>query len=136
MVDPMVYLFSFLIGFVCGLRSMTAPAVIAWGARLGWLHLDGSPLAFLANQISLVVFSLFALGELIADKLPFIPRRILCWPWWRMQLLLVAECCWLPRQKVRSTLHFLASIRTWQSKALTRSLSVRGRAEIRSPMHL
>ena len=71
----MVYLFSFLIGCVCGLRSMTAPAVVAWGACLGWLHLDGSPLAFLANQISLVVFSLFALGELIADKLPFIPRR-------------------------------------------------------------
>ncbi len=71
----MAYFFSFLIGCVCGLRSMTAPAVVAWGARLGWLHLGGSPLAFLANQISLVVFSLFALGELIADKLPFIPRR-------------------------------------------------------------
>jgi uncharacterized membrane protein len=75
MVYSMVYFLSFLIGCVCGLRSMTAPAVIAWGARLGWLHLDGSPLAFLANQISLIVFSLFALGELVADKLPFIPRR-------------------------------------------------------------
>lgn len=66
---------AFLIGCVCGLRSMTAPAVVAWGAHLGWLHLDGSFLAFLANKISLIVFSLFALGELIADKLPFIPRR-------------------------------------------------------------
>ena len=42
---------------------------------MGWLHLDASPLAFLANPISVAVFSLFALGELIADKLPFIPRR-------------------------------------------------------------
>jgi len=70
-----ILLYAFLIGCVCGLRSMTAPAVVAWGAHLGWLHLDGSLLAFLANKISLVVFSLFAIGELIADKLPFIPGR-------------------------------------------------------------
>lgn len=70
-----ILLYAFLLGCVCGLRSMTAPAVVAWGAHLGWLHLAGSPLAFLANKISLVIFSLFALGELIADKLPFIPPR-------------------------------------------------------------
>jgi uncharacterized membrane protein len=70
-----ILLYAFLLGCVCGLRSMTAPAVVAWGAHLGWLHLEGSSLAFLANKISLVIFSLFALGELIADKLPFIPRR-------------------------------------------------------------
>ena len=70
-----ILLYAFLIGCVCGLRSMTAPAVVAWGAHLGWLHLEGSLLAFLANKISLVVFSLFAIGELIADKLPFIPGR-------------------------------------------------------------
>jgi uncharacterized membrane protein len=70
-----ILLFAFLMGCVCGLRSMTAPAVVAWGAHLGWLHLEGSWLAWMANKISLVVFSLFALGELIADKLPFIPGR-------------------------------------------------------------
>ena len=42
---------------------------------MGWLHLDGSWLAFLANKISLAVFSLLGVGELIADKLPFIPGR-------------------------------------------------------------
>ncbi len=66
---------AFLIGCVCGLRSMTAPAVVAWGAHLGRLHLQGSLLAFFAHTISLVVFSVFAVGELIADKLPFIPAR-------------------------------------------------------------
>jgi uncharacterized membrane protein len=70
-----ILLYALLIGCICGLRSMTAPAVIAWGAHLGWLHLDGSPLAFFSNKISLLVFSLFALGELTADKLPFIPAR-------------------------------------------------------------
>ncbi len=68
-------LFAFLVGCVCGLRSMTAPAVIAWGTHLGWLHLEGSWLDFFANRISLIVFSLAALGELVADKLPFIPGR-------------------------------------------------------------
>jgi uncharacterized membrane protein len=71
----MVILFAFLIGCVCGLRSMSAPAAVAWGAHLGWLHLQGSLAAFLGNTISLVVFTLFAIGELIADKLPFIPAR-------------------------------------------------------------
>ena len=70
-----ILLYAFLLGCICGLRSMTAPAVVAWGAHLGWLHLEGSLLAFVAKKVSLVIFSLFALGELIADKLPFIPRR-------------------------------------------------------------
>jgi uncharacterized membrane protein len=75
-----ILLYALLLGCVCGLRSMTAPAVVAWGAHLGWLHLEGSPLAFLANKISVVIFSLFAVGELIADKLPFIPPRIQAGP--------------------------------------------------------
>jgi uncharacterized membrane protein len=75
MVEAMVLLYAFLIGVVCGLRSMTAPAAVAWGAHLGWLHLQGSWLGLFANKISLVVFSLFALGELVADKLSFIPGR-------------------------------------------------------------
>jgi uncharacterized membrane protein len=71
----MLLLGAFLMGCVCGLRSMTAPAVVAWGAHLGWLHLQGGLLAFFAHKISLVIFSGFAIGELIADKLPFIPAR-------------------------------------------------------------
>jgi uncharacterized membrane protein len=35
-------LYAFLLGCICGLRSMTVPAVVAWGAHLGWLHLEGS----------------------------------------------------------------------------------------------
>ncbi len=71
----MVLVYAFLIGCICGLRSMTAPAVVAWGSHLGWLHLEGSLFEFFANKISLVVFSLFAVGELVADKLPSIPGR-------------------------------------------------------------
>ena len=42
---------AFGIGVVAGLRSMTAPAVVAWAARLGWISLSGSHLAF--NGLSL-----------------------------------------------------------------------------------
>ena len=35
-----IYILAFLIGVVAGLRSLTAPAVVSWGARLGWLPLD------------------------------------------------------------------------------------------------
>jgi uncharacterized membrane protein len=75
-----VYLSALLLGCVCGLRSMTAPAVVCWGARLGWLNLAGSRLSFFAHPAALVIFSLCAIGELIADKLPNIPRRTMIGP--------------------------------------------------------
>ena len=63
------------IGIVAGLRSLTAPAVVAWAAHFNWLNLHGSPLAFIGSTASLAIFSLLAVGELIADKLPTIPKR-------------------------------------------------------------
>ena len=70
-----VLLLALGIGIVAGLRSLTAPAVVAWGAHLGWLNLNGSPLAFMGSTTAVAVFSLLAIGELIADKLPMIPKR-------------------------------------------------------------
>ena len=60
---------------MAGLRSLTAPAVVAWGAYIGWLNLHGSPLAFMGSMIAVAIFSLLAIGELIADKLPIIAKR-------------------------------------------------------------
>lgn len=74
MLTNLLILF-FLIGVVCGLRSMMAPAAVAWGAHLGWLHFGGTRLAFIGSIITLIVFTLFALGELVADKLPKTPAR-------------------------------------------------------------
>jgi uncharacterized membrane protein len=70
-----VFVLALGIGIVAGLRSLTAPAVVAWGAHLGWLNLHGSPLAFMGSTTVVAVFSLLAIGELIADKLPMIPKR-------------------------------------------------------------
>lgn len=65
-----IYLLAFLIGVVAGLRAMTAPAAVSWAARLGWLNLQGTPLAFLGAAVTPWIFSVAALGELINDKLP------------------------------------------------------------------
>ena len=70
-----VFVLALGIGIVAGLRSLTAPAVVAWGAHLGWLNLHGSPLAFMGSTTAVAIFSVLAIGELIADKLPMIPKR-------------------------------------------------------------
>jgi uncharacterized membrane protein len=70
-----MYAFAFLIGVVAGLRSMTAPAVVSWAARLGWLRLGGTPLAFLGATVTPYILSVLAIGELINDKLPKTPSR-------------------------------------------------------------
>jgi len=71
----MAFVLCFLLGFVDGLRSMTAPAVVCWAAHLGWLHFAGTKLAFIDHPATLVVFTLLALGELVVDKLPKTPAR-------------------------------------------------------------
>ena len=70
-----VFVLALGIGVVAGLRSLTAPAVVAWGAHLSWLNLHGSPLAFMGSTTAVAILSVLAIGELIADKLPMIPKR-------------------------------------------------------------
>ena len=71
------YLWAFAggIGFVAGLRSLTAPAAVSWAAHLGWLNLHSSPFAFMGSTVAVAIFSLLAIGELIADKMPKTPSR-------------------------------------------------------------
>lgn len=65
-----LFVLAFLIGIVAGLRTMTAPAAVSWAARLGWLHLQGTPLAFLGAAVTPYVVTALAIGELINDPLP------------------------------------------------------------------
>jgi uncharacterized membrane protein len=69
------YILAFLIGVVAGLRSITAPAAVSWAARLGWLHLENTALAFLGFAVTPYILSALAIGELINDKLPKTPSR-------------------------------------------------------------
>jgi uncharacterized membrane protein len=66
---------AFAIGVVAGLRSFTAPAAVCWAAHLGWLHLDGSKLAFLGTSAAVYICSALALVELVLDKQPWIGAR-------------------------------------------------------------
>ena len=66
---------AFLIGFFAGLRSLTPLAATAWAAHLGWLKLQGT-LALMGSVYSVAIFTVLALGELVADKWARIPSRI------------------------------------------------------------
>jgi uncharacterized membrane protein len=66
---------AFGIGVVTGLRSMTAPAMVAWAAHLGWMNLSSSPLAFMGSRWSVILFTILALGEFVGDLLPATPAR-------------------------------------------------------------
>jgi len=65
----------FAIGLIAGLRSMTPPAAVAWASHLGWLRLDGTPLAFLSSAAAAYLLTALMLAELVADKLPKTPSR-------------------------------------------------------------
>ena len=70
-----VYVLAFLIGVIAGLRALTAPAAVSWAARLGWIHLENTGLAFMGYAFTPWIFTLLAIGELINDKLPKTPSR-------------------------------------------------------------
>lgn len=63
------------LGFMTGLRSMTPMAIFCFFA---WRHLMplGHTWAFWTERpVTVIVFALFAVGELIVDKLPQCPNR-------------------------------------------------------------
>jgi len=67
--------FAFLIGVIAGLRAFIAPAAVSWAAKLGWLSLAGTPLAFLGFKATPWIFTPLALFELVNDQLPKTPSR-------------------------------------------------------------
>jgi uncharacterized membrane protein len=70
-----LYVLALLIGVVAGLRTMTAPAAVSWAAYLGLGPVGGTPLAFMGTMAAPWIFTVLALGELIADQLPSTPSR-------------------------------------------------------------
>ncbi len=65
-----------LLGAMTGLRTMTPIAVLCWFAYLHDLHLRHSWAFWCAQLASAIVFTVFALGEYIGDKLPQTPSRL------------------------------------------------------------
>ncbi len=70
-----VFVSALCIGIVAGLRAFTAPALVSWAAHLGWIHLEGTPLAFMGSKIAVIIFTLVACVEYVTDQLPKTPAR-------------------------------------------------------------
>ena len=75
MTHALVLLLALLIGVIAGLRALTAPAVVAWGAFLGWIDVDGKWSEWVAHPITVAVLTILLIGELITDQLPKTPSR-------------------------------------------------------------
>jgi uncharacterized membrane protein len=71
----MLYGLALLAGIVAGSRTFTAPAAVSWAARLGYLNLDGSWLAFMGYSWTPWIFTLLAIVEMVGDQLPSTPSR-------------------------------------------------------------
>ena len=66
---------AFLLGATAGPRTSAPITAVTWAARLGWIDLKGSRLAFLASPWAVAVTTPMALSELVIDKLPATPSR-------------------------------------------------------------
>lgn len=74
--SPFLFLTAaFAIGVVAGLRTMTALMIVSWAARLRWVHLTGTGVAFLGGPVVPLVLTVLAAGELVGDQLPKTPSR-------------------------------------------------------------
>jgi uncharacterized membrane protein len=72
-----IFINAFLIGTACGLRALIGVAIVSWAARLGILPLDRTWLAFLGYAFTPYILTLIAIAELINDKLPKTPSRLI-----------------------------------------------------------
>ena len=69
-----------LLGLCTGFRAMTPIALVCWFAYTGYLPVQGTWAFWIANPITLAVFTLLAIGEYIGDKLPKTPARTAFFP--------------------------------------------------------
>jgi uncharacterized membrane protein len=69
-IEIMAWLLAIpLLGMATGLRAMTPMAVTCWFAYLGYLPVQGTWASWTAHLVAVVVFTLFALSEIVNDKL-------------------------------------------------------------------
>lgn len=69
-----------MLGVATGMRTMTPIAAICWFAWRGELPLADTWAFWTAKPASVIVFTLFAIGEYVGDKLARTPARIEMFP--------------------------------------------------------
>jgi len=67
---------AFVLGVVCGLRALVGLAAASWAASRQQIPLEGTWLSFLGFRFTPYITSLLAVGEVISDKLPKTPSRL------------------------------------------------------------
>jgi uncharacterized membrane protein len=72
MNDAEIYASTALVGAIAGMRSLSAPALISQIKTAGT---SGDLTSFFQHAAAPKTTSLLALGEFVADKLPFTPAR-------------------------------------------------------------
>ena len=75
MTDAQVYATAAVLGLTAGMRSMSSPAIVSQLAKAGLMPVENSPLEFLNRPATAKTTAVVAVGEIIADKLPFMPKR-------------------------------------------------------------
>jgi uncharacterized membrane protein len=75
MTHALVLLLALLIGVVAGLRALTVPAVVAWGAFLGWIDVSNKWSEWVGHPITVAVLTVLLFVELVTDQLPKTPSR-------------------------------------------------------------
>lgn len=75
MTQVLVLVLALLIGVIAGSRALTAPAVVAWGAMLGWIDVTDKWSEWVAHPITVTVLTILLVGELVTDQLPKTPSR-------------------------------------------------------------
>ena len=66
---------TLIIGFVAGLRAMTAPAIASWASAHHWIAPPQGWLVFMAFRWTLWILALAALAEWCTDQLASTPSR-------------------------------------------------------------
>src|ERR1700758_665834 len=72
-----IFINAFLIGTASGLRALIGLAAVSWAAHFGILPLDHTWLAFLGYTFTPYILTLMAIAELVNDKLPKTPSRLI-----------------------------------------------------------
>jgi uncharacterized membrane protein len=72
-----IFINTFLVGTATGLRAMIGLAAVSWAARFGISPLGHTWLAFLGYAFTPYILTFIAIGELVNDKLPKTPSRLI-----------------------------------------------------------
>ena len=72
-----VLISAFLIGVASGLRALIGLTAVSWAVRFGILPLNHTWAAFLGYAFTPYILTLLAIGELVNDKLPKTPSRLI-----------------------------------------------------------